>query len=128
MLTLDVEMPRKSWVNAVSTSERPKRIISKAAMVIPRGRVWLISTVGRSSPAQPRPAFLPDKWDQSVADLFRVGFVAFQFPFQKSLLQYAPQCQHRDRNDCDQSRNIGFQPERRANGHWRKARIHRMPH
>jgi hypothetical protein len=69
----------------------------------PKGNSWpslscfngfgLRGSGGRS---HPRPAFLPDKWDQPVADLFRVGFVAFQFPFQKSLLQYAPHCQHRD--------------------------------
>jgi hypothetical protein len=43
----------------------------------------MLGSVDDRCSSRPRPAFLPDKWDQPVADLFRVGFVAFQFPFQK---------------------------------------------
>ena len=49
---------------------------------------------------------LPDKRDQAVTDFFRVGVVAIQFPLQKSLLEYAPHCQHRNGNDRQQSRRI----------------------
>ena len=49
---------------------------------------------------------LQHEWDQTVADFFRIGVVAFQFPLQKSLLEYAPYTQHRDGNDRHQSRRI----------------------
>ena len=49
---------------------------------------------------------LPDKRDHPVVDFFHVGVVAFQFPLQKSLLEYAPHRQHRNGNDCQQSRNV----------------------
>ena len=51
-------------------------------------------------------AFLPDKRDQPVTDFSHVGVIALQFPLQESLLEYAPHCQHRDRNDCQQCCDI----------------------
>jgi len=71
---------------------------------------------------------LPEKRDKPVTDFLRVSLVAFQFSPQEPFFEQDAHSHRRERNACQQSSGIRFQPQGYANHHEGVARIQRMSH